>query len=128
MKMRIVTCFVLVFSLLGCAAQKVENPPIKKPAKELKSSDLQARPEWFACEVDTDCEVVQLSCCDACNGGTEIVINKKSTSAAKEAWSEECSSHPGCTERDCEDFTAVCLEKVCTPKQGDRISSNPVLR
>ena len=40
------------------------------------NGSLSLKPEQIACALPTDCEIITLGCCDYCNGGSAISVNK----------------------------------------------------
>lgn len=71
--------------------------------------------EWFACTADTDCEAVQVGCCDHCNGGKIVALNTthKAAALADPRVKENCNSAPACTEMACAPHVAACKEGKC---------------
>src|SRR5262245_43603877 len=53
---------------------------------------------WLACSVDADCVVVEIGCCNHCNGGRVIAVNKSASSAAVTKYKPKACSGE-CTER-----------------------------
>lgn len=65
-----------------------------------------------ACTADADCAVVEIGCCDHCNGGKVISVAKAHAAAATAKYKEtNCSGT--CTERGCLPAVAVCVSRRC---------------
>jgi len=97
----------LFFALVvfaGCPAPY--TPPQELPA------------EYTTCSVATDCEVVELGCCDECNGGTAYAVASDHVDAVREAYSEACSGDWGCTEMACADWVVSCNAGTCAMARG----------
>lgn len=63
----------------------------------------------FACTRDDDCEVIQLDCCDSCEGGRRLAVNRTQIEHANAAWRDD-----GCADAICEPLTcAQTLEPLC---------------
>jgi hypothetical protein len=72
----------------------------------------EAPPEWTACETYMDCALVELDCCDHCNGGTLFAVHIDHASEALEAMKEAgCSG--ACTEIACSNGTPTCEGGTC---------------
>ena len=72
-------------------------------------------PEWAACSEDKECFIIDVECCDYCNGGSALAINLKSAYEAKTHLAqdgEECAEVE-CTEMDCSPLLAVCQDGTC---------------
>lgn len=93
------------------------------PAPDAKAPAPTDDAALVACTVDADCEVVEMGCCDACNGGFYMSIAKTHHAAAIARWHEtDCSG--ACTERACEWHEApVCDAGVCA-RMEDRVDAN----
>ncbi len=81
-----------------------------------------AQRAWFACQQDAECVVVDLGCCDFCNGGLEVAANRDHARAVRDTYHErgclvttaQGSRSRSCTELFCGDERdAVCREGQC---------------
>ena len=83
--------------------------------------------ERTACQADTDCTIVTMGCCDACNGGWDWSVNVKAADEAKARFGEACQADERCTLLDCEqEPVAVCSAGVCATRGIDGISHNEI--
>ena len=100
------------------------DPPQLTPPTE---AQMKERSEWFACEVDADCEFVEMLSCGHCNAGFALSVNKKFAKEAKNTWGKE--GNFACTELDCADYTATCQDKICASTSSNGTTRpNPVTR
>jgi len=67
----------------------------------------------IACETGEDCSVVQLGCCDHCNGGFAVAVNREFASEVAERNRESCYGDEICTEMACPEIYPRCLEGEC---------------
>lgn len=87
----------------------VWNPPIQ----------AELDPGYTVCETDPDCVVVQLGCCDHCNGGAAVSVNQDSLQAVSDELSEDCSGGGDCTLMGCGALTAECQQQTCVLIQDE---------
>lgn len=66
-------------------------------------------PEEQACTADADCVVVEMACCDHCNGGKVEAFNQAHAEARKPKGCEGTM----CTERGCGAAVAKCVDAKC---------------
>ena len=66
--------------------------------------------QYRACEVDADCEVVQLGCCDHCNGGEAVSVHRGWVDVVLDEYHERCGGSFACTDMGCNPLEAVCGE------------------
>ena len=92
--------------LLGCFGSTYP-PPDPLPA------------ELPACDADADCVIVQLGCCDHCNGGEAVAVRVDRAAEVEETYSERCGRSTGCTLMACAELEAVCEDGTCTSQQRD---------
>lgn len=71
-------------------------------------------PELTACDTSPECVVVELGCCDSCNGGTAVAVNEASVEEVVERYSESCGRSYACTLMDCGTLEATCDAGTCT--------------
>jgi len=96
-----------------------------------KSSSAPATPsntgdhvfdERQGCSVDADCVVVEIECCDHCNGGTIVGVHRDSAAEIRRTYTpaSECQSI-ACTKMACvEPPVAICRRDICGVRVGDR--------
>lgn len=108
------TCvFLLVaFALAGCPKKK---EPAGPPGGGGGSFD-----ERQSCTVDTDCAVVEIECCDHCNGGTVVAVHRDYLAEVESQYAspEECAD-VACTKMACVDQpVAICKQSICGVRIG----------
>lgn len=64
--------------------------------------DLEPTPEQRTCQADADCAAVELGCCNHCNGGRVVGVNRASAAAIEAS-----------RQAPCDDF--ACTRKMCRP-------------
>ncbi len=69
--------------------------------------------DWQDCETDADCTVVELGCCDHCNGGRTVAANVDYALEIEEVYGDECEEDHACTLMACAPILAKCLEGMC---------------
>ena len=69
--------------------------------------------DWQACEADEDCTVVELGCCDHCNGGRTTATHKDFAEEIKEIMGDECEEDHACTLIGCAPVLARCNGGRC---------------
>jgi hypothetical protein len=111
---------VLLLLLGACGPSK----PTTDPANPGGSFD-----ERQACTADTDCVLVELECCDQCNGGNAVGVHKDYLAEIRETYNpgSECTG-AACTEKACPAPTAFCSNSVCGLRFGDRDEVEPLPR
>ena len=102
---------LLTILALACGGGDDDAPSEYPPPQPL---DL----EYTACTDVAQCEVVELGCCDACNGGTAVSVHIEKAAEVIERYSERCATPTSCTQRGCPPFTSACDNGVCTLVQG----------
>lgn len=121
--------FALVLGSLVLACADRERPSTAEPAVAwrtvMTSEPVQVdidTPAWlgdpmFACMTDDDCTVLELGCCDKCNGGWQLSVNTRHAEAATRTWAEQqCDT--GCTTLECPVTLApVCDGGVCARRE-----------
>jgi len=101
--------YVFILLVLGCLS--LDNPDYP-PAVPLD-------PELTSCAADEECAVVQLGCCDHCNGGIAVATNLQSEEEVRDAFSETCGTTYACTLVGCPPLLPVCNPTDgCTLDQG----------
>ncbi|MCO4772475.1 MAG: hypothetical protein KDA24_20750 [Deltaproteobacteria bacterium] len=98
-------------ALLGMVLLLACNPQYPPP------EELPA--EYTACDGPEDCTVVELGCCDACNGGTARSVASDQADAVTDRYSEQCQPGYGCNLMGCAAWLTTCDEGVCGLERGD---------
>ncbi|MCB9691542.1 MAG: hypothetical protein H6736_06990 [Alphaproteobacteria bacterium] len=98
--------FVL-FALTGCSTDNPNYPP---PA------DIPA--DLLACEQPSDCVIVELGCCDHCNGGFALSVRADKASEVTDTYSETCGANTACTEMACAELLPTCSNNVCGSEEA----------
>jgi hypothetical protein len=82
-------------------------------------------PALTSCQVDSDCTLINLECCDSCNGGTSWSVSVRAAGAAKEAHGRPCGEDERCTLLACNpEPQAVCHDNTCMIRRGDDLEYN----
>ncbi len=72
---------------------------------------------WFACEDDADCAVIEIKCCDHCNGGEVRGVNREYVDAASQEFAPNDCGGVACTQMACRPVAPVCSAAgVCGPQ------------
>jgi hypothetical protein len=69
---------------------------------------------WNSCRVASDCALVELGCCDHCNGGRAVSVNREYADEVRETMSDACGEGHACTLMGCPAIEPVCREGMCT--------------
>lgn len=70
---------------------------------------------FTTCEVAEDCKVVELGCCDSCNGGTAVAVRVDHEAEAVDTYAQACDGiDMVCTEMACAPLYTECIENTCT--------------
>lgn len=82
------------------------------------TGDTSGPPEipaaWKTCTTKSDCAVVEIGCCDHCNGGAVVSVNGAYAQQADELLSPDASTCPdGCTLLGCPNELPTCTDGVC---------------
>ena len=135
---------LVVFAVLACARnqpQPAEDPDARErtvlvsepvqPAIVDPMSPLQTelQPDaMFSCVMDEDCAVVEMGCCDYCNGGWQMAVNSKHADRAAQIWHEPSCGTEACTKMACVDtYSPVCDGGVCA-RRGEEPTENGEVR
>jgi hypothetical protein len=113
--------FVIVTSIAvgACANRQARNETrndrathyrtvlVSEPAPHVGQSKM------FACDFDEDCVVLELGCCDHCNGGSLVSVGLEYLDEVDWKFRDrDCTGE--CTQTDCGiDFEPVCDDGVC---------------
>lgn len=100
---------LLPLFLLACAGST--EPPNYEPPSELPAA-------FTACEAASDCEIVQLTCCDHCNGGTALSLRSDHRDEALATYGQDCGEGVACTEMACAPLEPTCDDGVCGAVEG----------
>ncbi len=73
----------------------------------------EASPDWQACSGDSDCVVVELGCCDHCNGGRVMAVNMEYEQQVKENMADVCDENTVCTLMACAPEIVKCDSGTC---------------
>jgi len=76
-------------------------------------SDAGSKDEWFTCVADEECTVIELKCCDYCNGGEALAVAKGHAADAKAALGTQDCGGMMCTEEACQPLKASCNAGHC---------------
>lgn len=85
----------------GCSGDNPDYPP----------TDLDSA--FTECNEAADCVVVELGCCDECNGGFAVSVNTASVDQVREDFSQTCAGNTACTEIGCNSWEVTCDEGTC---------------
>lgn len=82
------------------------------------SADTATAEQWNTCDANADCAVFESECCDHCNGGKLIAVNKTHLDAAIKAFKKPADQCKGtaCTEKGCGAAVAACEAGKCVGK------------
>ena len=80
--------------------------------------ELPLDEELTTCTADEDCVVVQLGCCDACNGGVAVSARADRAEDVRGEFAEAGCATVDCTLMDCPPLLATCPATTCTLEQG----------
>ena len=86
------------------------------PAEYPPPADMPS--EYTACETAADCTVVELGCCDECNGGEARSVATDQAGAVVERYAETCGIGTACTEMGCAAWETTCEANVCGLERG----------
>lgn len=101
----------ILWMVWGASACVLPNPNYP-PALPLEA-------EFTDCEVDEDCTLVELGCCDACNGGFKVSVRTDRRQEVEREFAETCPGDFACTLLACPPDEAVCDENnTCAIETG----------
>ena len=106
---------LLAAVLLAACAKKSAPDPQTPPG----SSPYDERQ---ACSIDADCIVVEIECCDHCNGGTVVGIQRDYVNDIRASYvpDSKCKD-AACTKMACvEEPVAICRQGICGLRTGER--------
>ncbi|TNE87945.1 MAG: hypothetical protein EP330_16780 [Deltaproteobacteria bacterium] len=70
------------------------------------------------CSDGATCVVVELGCCDSCNGGAAVAVRSDQEQAVFDEHGESCGGAVACTEMGCAPLTAECNAGSCVLVEG----------
>lgn len=135
------TCFVILFGVVACAKPTTSiggtDPAAAEHSLVVQRTLLVGEPVqtslepvavgWsdrilpgpvFACTRDDDCEVIQLDCCDQCEGGRRLAVNRTQIDEANAAWRDLGCADAVCEPLSCaQSLTPVCDGGVCARRE-----------
>lgn len=80
--------------------------------------ELPLDPSLTTCQKDDDCVIVELGCCDACNGGFAVAVSADARGDVIEEYSESCPVNVACTLRACPPLVPRCDVDTCVAEQS----------
>jgi hypothetical protein len=86
-------------------------------------------PSVVACQTNDDCVLVEMECCDSCNGGVAWSVNANHAEAARSRHGTTCKDEEiaRCATAECPaEPTPVCDNNVCATLRDDAVSHNVV--
>lgn len=104
--MRILPIFLFALACGGTSDDSASTNPAYPP-------NLPLAADLIACSTPADCVVVELGCCDACNGGLAVAVNQGSLTEVTEDYSQDCTTPQTCTEMGCAPWELTCDEGAC---------------
>ena len=96
---------ILVFA--ACSQGKSTTPAVDDKA----IADLDA--SVVECTKDEDCVVVEIGCCDHCNGGEVVAVNAAYAEEVEDYHKPDCGETYACTMMACPDELPRCREGEC---------------
>jgi hypothetical protein len=91
--------------------------------------DARIPADFVVCQADAECAIVELGCCDTCNGGWMMSVRADHVEAARARWGDDCGGGFACTELGCvPDPAAVCYERRCVVRLGEVLIHNPATK
>ncbi|MDH5673112.1 MAG: hypothetical protein OEZ06_13235 [Myxococcales bacterium] len=109
--MRKTTMTLLSMLLFACGGGDDAAPSEYPPPMPLDA-------QYTACGDVSECEVLELGCCDACNGGTAVAVHKEHAADVMERHSERCGASTACTSIGCAPWELSCEQGVCGLQRG----------
>lgn len=91
---------MLWLALVGCGDGY--PPPDELPA------------EYTACQSAGDCMVVELRCCDSCQGGVAVAVNQEAFEEVTDRYGESCRPDTTCADEACQEgWVPLCEDGTC---------------
>ncbi len=111
--------FIVLFSMLtACGPADVAEAPPPTPIPATLTTCETPDPA-DPTETDEQCVVLQLGCCDHCNGGRAVAVRADAADDVQATYVESCTPGTACTEMGCAPLTAECIEDRCVTVQGE---------
>jgi hypothetical protein len=96
--------------LTACAGSSGQAPDSTSGGTStLPGADVKPDSSHQACQTEGDCVVVEVACCDHCNGGQAEAFNK----AHADSHRPQNCQNTACTRRGCGAATAACVNNLC---------------
>lgn len=96
--------------LTAGAGSSAEAPsPTSGGGSTRTGADVKPDPSAQACQTTDDCVVVEVACCDHCNGGQAEAFNN----AHADSHRPKNCENTACTRRGCGAATAACVNNLC---------------
>ncbi|MEN0063948.1 MAG: hypothetical protein AAGA48_17475 [Myxococcota bacterium] len=76
--------------------------------------------EFRSCKVDEDCTILELGCCDECNGGFAVAVTQGQETAALDEYGESGCGNAGCDLLSCSPLIAQCINELCVVDRSAR--------
>lgn len=92
---------------LGACGTTAEWVPWEPP----EQANLQA--SWTDCSDGATCVVVQLGCCDHCNGGVGVSVRSDAVAEVEAELAQGCDTALDCTAMGCGELAAECDQGTC---------------
>jgi len=110
---------ILVLALVATGCPK-DGPPPSGPDNSGGGGGEVEVDERQACTADVECSVVDIECCDVCNGGAVVVVHSDHAADVITTYTPLGSCEgTACTKMACERPTAVCDEGSCALVRED---------
>jgi hypothetical protein len=101
---------VVVAAAVAAGCKKSGSSPDPEPSPTPPSG----MDERQACTSDADCAVVEIACCDHCNGGTVVGVHRDAAAEVRAQYAGEAKCKDTmCTMMACSPATAVCRQERC---------------
>jgi len=107
---KISSCLILFSAILIVAAYshgEVGTPSADEGSAPIVSDTM------IACVEDADCVVVEIGCCDHCNGGEVVSVSTAYAEEVEEDYREDCGGETICTLKGCPQELPRCREGEC---------------
>ncbi|MFT6231960.1 MAG: hypothetical protein ACJAZO_002473 [Myxococcota bacterium] len=74
---------------------------------------------FMTCDTAEECSVLELGCCDHCNGGRAVAVSERRSADVQATYVESCTSGQACTEMGCAPLEATCDQGRCVTVEGE---------
>lgn len=98
--------FIAILTFAACSEGGPTTPPADEDIVNISGSVI-------ACSSDTDCVVVEIDCCDHCNGGEVAAVNVAYAEEVSDYHTADCGEDIMCTLMSCPDELPRCSDGVC---------------